>query len=724
MFLKQSQSSENFKYTAIALRILEKIFNSKFSVEGVENLPNQPIIFVSNHFTRCETFFVPYVINKYTKKQIRCLADASLYKGLLGQFLTSVGTISTKQKGRDNIILKNLILGEHDWMIYPEGSMIKSKQIEKKGNDFVNYTPSRIGKVRTGSSVLAIKSELYRYQLVEAFEKKQLDVIATLKKELDIEYLDKIKTLNTHIVPVTITYYPIRPGDNRIKNLISRLVKKVPPNIAEEIEIETNLLLSAEINICFGQAISLNGYINNKRDSIYKIPIIKDETKTNIVVKYYKTRLTNKFMEVIYYNLQINLDHLFSAALFYLKESEVSLSRLKRIIYLSAVMIKGLGKNRINNSINEENLFKIFLNENHQEFDSIFNLAKNLKIITQINDNKIRIDKVKLEEEHDFHQIRLENTLHVILNEFLLIDIANNVIRRNIALGEEELKTKIKHEIFNQDLEIFNDDHRNYFDLEFSKDKSIGRPFILNIEAGDEKLIKKGALICHGYKSSPMEVLELSSHIHKQGYEVYAPRLKGHGTSPLNLRDVTWKNWYDSVQRGFAFLQTSCSKTSVIGFSTGALLALMLAAKNPDNISSLILINAPLRLRDIRAKMVLGLNLWNETLEKLHIKKGRLEYIDDHPENPITNYNRNYLNGVQELEKLMSVSEGYLSKISVPTLIIQAKNDPVVNPKSAQIIYDKIACKEKKLVELDLSNHVIINGDKKEEVFKLIQDFI
>jgi esterase/lipase len=122
--------------------------------------------------------------------------------------------------------------------------------------------------------------------------------------------------------------------------------------------------------------------------------------------------------------------------------------------------------------------------------------------------------------------------------------------------------------------------------------------------------------------------------------------------------------------------------------------------------------------------MVPGITLWNEMLDKFNIEKAKFEYVDDNPENPVTNYSRNYLNGVQQLGKIMTIVDNSLDQIIAPTLIIQAKNDPVINPISAKIIYEKISSPKKELLELDFSNHVIINGPKKEEVFEAIGSFI
>jgi hypothetical protein len=137
-------------------------------------------MFVANHFTRSETFFVPYIIYKETAKQSRTLADSKLYFGLLGKFLNSVGAISTKNDKRNNIILGDLIKGSHNWIIYPEGSMVKNKLIIRK-NLFISNTPARTGPVRTGSSVLALKSQLLRQDFIEAYHQNDREILDEFK---------------------------------------------------------------------------------------------------------------------------------------------------------------------------------------------------------------------------------------------------------------------------------------------------------------------------------------------------------------------------------------------------------------------------------------------------------------------------------------------------------------------------------------------------------------
>jgi esterase/lipase len=122
--------------------------------------------------------------------------------------------------------------------------------------------------------------------------------------------------------------------------------------------------------------------------------------------------------------------------------------------------------------------------------------------------------------------------------------------------------------------------------------------------------------------------------------------------------------------------------------------------------------------------MVSGINLWNELLEKFDINKGKFEFVDDKPETPEFNYSRHYLSSVVELEKLMKHCQNNLSKIKIPTLVIQAKHDPVVNPVSADIIIENISSEKKFLFTPNLHHHTIITGWGRETIFIEIDNFI
>ena len=158
---KKNKSS--FGQMFYAIKILDKLLGTKFNIEGIENIKDRPTLFVANHFTRVETVLLPYIIYKYCKKQTRSLADKNLFNGMVGDFLTNTGCVATNDHLRNNKILSNLIKGDADWIIYPEGSMVKNKKIINQSGNQVFIDDSGENRIRTGSAVLAIKSELIKH---------------------------------------------------------------------------------------------------------------------------------------------------------------------------------------------------------------------------------------------------------------------------------------------------------------------------------------------------------------------------------------------------------------------------------------------------------------------------------------------------------------------------------------------------------------------------------
>jgi esterase/lipase len=224
--------------------------------------------------------------------------------------------------------------------------------------------------------------------------------------------------------------------------------------------------------------------------------------------------------------------------------------------------------------------------------------------------------------------------------------------------------------------------------------------------------------------AAPEEMRLLAEKLYKAGYSVYCVRLKGHGTTPEDLAERTWQEWNESVNRGYVIMKNSVSSFVAAGFSTGAGLVLLQAIQKGNKFKGFISISAPLKLQDIRTSLTGAVTFYNNILKKFKIDKGRMEFIPNVPENPDINYSRNPISGTNELGKLMKFVESNLEKIIIPALIIQADKDPVVSPKSADIIYSKIKSEDKKLVKIESDRHGIIRGGELEKVYEEIVLFL
>ena len=207
------------KSTGYALKLLERIFKDKVTVTGTENIPPNPTMFVANHFTRAETLLLPYFVHKHTNKMARSLADKKIFVGALGDYLRKTGTLPTSDPNRNEIIIGDLLKGENNWIIYPEGNMMKNKKVVLEGKKYMMHLADKVREMHTGAAVMAIKSELLRQDLKKRFNKETADKYFVSDTQ--------IASLPTAIVPVNITYSNVRGGENKLEVWIKKFVENL-----------------------------------------------------------------------------------------------------------------------------------------------------------------------------------------------------------------------------------------------------------------------------------------------------------------------------------------------------------------------------------------------------------------------------------------------------------------------------------------------------------------
>jgi esterase/lipase len=223
--------------------------------------------------------------------------------------------------------------------------------------------------------------------------------------------------------------------------------------------------------------------------------------------------------------------------------------------------------------------------------------------------------------------------------------------------------------------------------------------------------------------AAPLEMKELARYLGKRGIWVYAPRVKGHGTSPEDLATRNHEEWIESVDRAYAIIANLCKRVVVGGFSNGAGLALDLAARNP-HVAGVFAVCPPLQLQDISSRLVPAVDVWNRLMKRVHLNEALMDFVDNNPENPDINYIRNPISGVRELERLMASVAAKLPRIQMPALIVQAQGDPVVNPKGSRKVFERLGTIKKTYVLVNFDRHGILLGEGSHRVHQTILNFI
>jgi len=239
------------------------------------------------------------------------------------------------------------------------------------------------------------------------------------------------------------------------------------------------------------------------------------------------------------------------------------------------------------------------------------------------------------------------------------------------------------------------------------------------IIAGCEPIIYSGneigCLLIHGFTSCPFEMRLLAKNLQKKEYTVRVPLISGHGVSPYILKKTKWYDWFESAKKELFLLRKQCKKIFVIGLSMGGTLALHLAAHyEVDGVAvlapGLYLKNKFARLSDI-IYPILKFSEKNSTPDiKANVKT--------------ISYNKIPVKSISELLKLFRHVKNDLPDIYAPALIIYSKFDHVVDSKSSIIIYKKISSREKRILELNQSYHILTLDVEKEKVFREIEIFI
>lgn len=686
------------------LSLLEKILDANVQIKGVENIPkNNPRIFVANHFTRTEAMLVPYSMYNLTGKKVGVIADDSLFKTYFGNFLSNLGAMKKSDPNRDKHILGDLVTSCKDWMVFPEGIMVKSKDIERIDKHFCVKVNGTCQRVYTGASYFALLSEFLR----EDYQNNKIKNFKKFQRKYFINDCKEINKNETMIVPINISYSKIRKGKNFLSEMAEKLIGKMGDNFKEELEIESNIILNSKIIIQVLEPISTKELIKKYENELNHAKVISN-------VRY---EVTHNFMNKIYQSLTINFDHIFILTLFLYPKKVINIKHLKRLIYLTINKMR----NRdfyLDDDIDKDLIYLISY-ENYTQFEEVLKIALSDEII-YIENEEYTINKQKLLNNHTHDTIRLKNILKVILNEILVNDKVVTIVKNYVKTSEEIINEKVIKLILKQQKDSFTKSHTVFKEFADIKPIDIGKSRYLDNPNSDTCIIT-----IHGFSSAPKEVDQLSKFIHESGYAVYSPRLDGHGTSPEDLKTKYWEDWYKSVCQTITIATLKYRKVFLVGFSTGGLLALLSANKPFFEFNGIICINAALNLRDIRVKALLpAVSFWNELVTLFNEDSLKKDYIENNAENPDINYDKFYIESIKQLSLLMENTRKNLKKITTPSLIIQAKDDPVVNTSSAYEIFDKIKSKNKEIQIIEAKNHVIIKGDNTDELYKSILNFI
>ena len=246
-------------------------------------------------------------------------------------------------------------------------------------------------------------------------------------------------------------------------------------------------------------------------------------------------------------------------------------------------------------------------------------------------------------------------------------------------------------------------------------------PEDINLAAGEHCV-----LMLHGLCSSPLELSRLAKDLHSQGFSVFAPNIPNYS---FGTECGTWPEWVEHVQKVFWDLQKKYKTVSVVGLSMGATLAMVLTQR--EQVSGLVLLSAALAY-DGWAMPWYNFLL---TFSKWVPFASRYRYAEAEPygvKNPemramikralakdhISEMGADVLSFayVEQGKQLIKEARANVNAIDCPTLLIHAADDETVHMRNAEWVYKHIASKDKELIYLGDSYHMITVDNERETV--------
>jgi carboxylesterase len=233
-------------------------------------------------------------------------------------------------------------------------------------------------------------------------------------------------------------------------------------------------------------------------------------------------------------------------------------------------------------------------------------------------------------------------------------------------------------------------------------------------------------LVLHGLGGGPYELLPLIAALDEAGVEVLTVILPGHDSPGPAMPASTWTEWAAMAAACFDRLAARHRRVAVVGFSTGATLALHLASRRP--VWRQVLLSPFLSIR-YSAWIPVRPETYLTHLARIAPNLPRRPPAVRDPEmrrwaTASAQYQTFSVPAALSALDLIEEVKPLISSIRTPTLIIQGRLDTVVDPAKAVWLYDHLGASEKKLHMLDRSDHLVALDREREKVIQATLEFL
>ncbi len=698
-------------------------------------------IFLFNHFARIETFIPQYLIYRESGAFCRSIAAAEFFTAddAFAKYLRSLGGVPNDYPRLLPFLAEEILRGRKV-IIFPEGGLVKDRRVLDKAGGYSIY--SRTAKERrkhhTGAAVLALTLEAFKLGLRSLHAKgedRRLDAWAETLGMDGAEALLAAAAKPTLIVPSNITFYPIRITDNVLQKGVELFTGGVSKNFVEEMRIEGNILFKeTDMDIRLGDPVRPADIWSRWERTVLarvvrRIAAIDELFALRPRAGRWESRfaawclrrktlsIRDQYMHGMYAGVTVNLSHLASRIILTLVDqgqTEVERDTFHKALYLAIKKAQEEKSAHLHESLRDPDAYRDILDGRCRGLQQFMSAKATASLVKSARAHYRFLPK--LHQEHAFDQVRLENLISVYANEVAPIAAIRRAVDEAVTEAPDLDARALAHRLFDDERRSYAWDQKAFSEsrhAEINRQETAtesGEPYLL-LPQGGKGGKGLGIVLVHGFLASPAEVRGFADRLGAAGYPVIGVRLKGHGTSPWDLRERRWQDWFESLERGYRIMSAFAERLCVVGFSTGGTLALHLAAAQPEGLAGACVISAPFKFRNralVFVPLMHGANLLTRWVSSL---EGIMPFMQNESEHPHINYRNVPMRGLYELRRLVDEVEDHLGDVRCPVSVIQGDNDRVVDAESAAIIVKKLGSADQHLHMVPSERHGILHED-------------
>lgn len=738
MTLHAEINQQTYDWCARAFEQVRKVLGLRIKMHHERHQLDGGEIFLFNHFARMETFIPQYLIYQETGQLCRSIASAEFFArdDRFARLLRDLGVVPNDHPTLMELLARDILRGRKV-VVFPEGGMVKNRQVIDERGDYSVF--SRHAQARrkhhTGAARLATGLQIFRYAVLYRAARGDHTTLEAWRADLGMATVEQLLAAARRpvsLVPANITFYPLRISDNILSRGVELFSAGLSKRALEEWVVEGNLLLKAtDMDINLGGNLEVHDtlvwferpalhYLARRLPSlaaVFDIDYLQRQLFTRLATRgthVVINRLRDRYMRAIYQSAAVNLSHLASSLILAQVEAgatRVAESDFRRTLYLAIKRLQTHTEVRLHRGLCDPSLYRPVLSAASSALNEFLDCAESAALLSREDDALLFKDK--LVQEHGFDEVRLENPVEVYANEVEPLAPVGAAIHHALARAATIRPDELALEYFDDELKALAWDRALY---QQSKHSDINAretatadpsPFLLR----PTQASTLGVVLVHGFLASPAEVRDFGAKLQAAGYTVLGVRLKGHGTSPWDLRERSWQDWLASVSRGIEIMSALTPRVTLVGFSTGGSLSLICAAAHHNHVAGVAAVCAPLKFRNKNLRFVPLMHGANRIMGWLSNYEGMMPFRPNESEHPLINYRNIPLRGLYELTRVVNHLEEVLPSIHCPVTLIQADGDQVVDPQSARIVQRKLASASKEVHWIPSTRHGILNED-------------